>query len=65
MKFACTDHIDHAIDDVVDVCNVAPEVSFVHQWKKADGETLDARCDYCTKRAKYLITHKGEAQSDE
>lgn len=64
MKFSCTDHIDNAIDDVVDLHNVAPEVSYVHQWKKADGTPLNARCDYCTKSATYMLTYKGEAQSD-
>lgn len=62
MKFACSEHIDNAIDDYVDIKKVAPEVTFVHEWKKADGSQLDAHCDFCGEPATYVLTHKTESE---
>lgn len=61
MKLACEQHIDNTIDDFVDLQQVAPEVTFTREWRKADGAQLDASCDYCHEPAIYLLLYREES----
>lgn len=63
MKLACKQHIDHAIDDFVDIRQVAPEVTFAREWRKANGSPLKASCDYCRKPAIYLLLSREKSES--
>lgn len=62
MKFACMEHVDQAVDDYVDFCQVAPCLMFMHEWRKADGSSLDAMCDYCHERAIYVLAVQPETE---
>lgn len=65
MKFACIDHIDNAIDDYIDYQEIAPEVSYVHDWQNADGTQLKTHCEYCNEPATYVLTHQTESTDTE
>lgn len=46
--YACTEHIDIAIDDYVNSEEKAPEMKIV-------SEEQNKNCTYCIKRAKYVL----------
>jgi CxxH/CxxC protein (TIGR04129 family) len=52
MIYCCNEHIDIALDQIVDEYEVAPD------FKKLTNSTeLSTPCEYCGKEATYLVTN--------
>ena len=45
IKYACEDHIDEAMDDVINFEETFPVIS----------ECINNKCDYCEKQSKYEV----------
>lgn len=54
MIYCCDDHINIALDQIVDEYEVAPD------FKKLTNSTseLSTPCEYCDKEATYLVTNE-------
>ncbi|MFD1734978.1 CxxH/CxxC protein [Bacillus salitolerans] len=49
---ACMEHVDVAIDTIVDECEIAPEIKELN-----DDEKLSTACEYCQNTAIYLVSN--------
>lgn len=52
MIYCCDEHINIALDQIVDEYEVAPDFK-----KLTSGMELSTTCEYCTKDATYLVTN--------
>lgn len=52
MIYSCEEHIDIAIDTVVDEYETFPQLS-----KVSEGEELSTTCEYCRNQAIYVVAN--------
>ncbi len=53
MIYACEEHIDIAIDTIVDDYETFPNLT-----KVAEQENLSTTCEYCQNKAIYIVANK-------
>lgn len=53
MIYSCEEHVDIAIDTVVDEYETFPQLS-----KISDEERLSTTCEYCQNKAIYLVANE-------
>lgn len=53
MIYSCEEHVDIAIDTVVDECETFPQLT-----KVSDEEKLSTTCEYCQNEAIYLVANE-------
>ncbi len=49
---ACKEHIDIAIDTIVDEHEIAPEIKLL-----TENEKLSTSCEYCQEKAIYIVSN--------
>ncbi|MFB5193915.1 CxxH/CxxC protein [Neobacillus sp. KR4-4] len=52
MIYSCEEHVDIALDDIVDEFETFPVLS------KIDGDNLSTHCEYCQNQATYVVANK-------
>jgi CxxH/CxxC protein (TIGR04129 family) len=52
MIYSCEEHVDIALDDIVDEFMTFPVLS------KVDGDNLSTSCEYCQNPATYIVANK-------
>ncbi|MDP4084644.1 MAG: CxxH/CxxC protein [Bacillota bacterium] len=52
MIYSCDEHVDIALDTIVDEYETFPILT------KLDGDNLLTTCEYCDKRATYIVGNK-------
>lgn len=53
MIYSCEEHVDVAIDTIVDECETFPQLSMI-----SDEEKLSTPCEYCQNKATYLVANE-------
>jgi CxxH/CxxC protein (TIGR04129 family) len=52
MIYSCLEHVELALESVVDETQLAPLME-----KVSEDEQISTRCEYCGKKAAYLVTN--------
>ena len=52
MIYCCEEHVDIALDTIVDDYETFPVLS------KVDGDNLSTNCEYCQNQATYVVANK-------